>query len=281
MSNFDNSDIAPLLVPPPTSAVKFGQGTIISWNPETFANQVNWRGIPLRNLPVLAGTDALTFREGDTVGLLGWDAGGQSGAGSWWIIGRLIAPGAGAGAQVIDFMRTELVESLVDDIVANLLTSPAGQELAAFVLSQRVHVASAEPQVVTTSNTYQTLAGGPSISGVPISASGTAVVFSSATIQAWYDNIPSTTLRGGYMSFAVSGATSVAAVDANSVTNRNSVSVAMTATQVIIQTTPRASSVAVITGLNEGNHTFTAQYRKEPINDDASFSNRSLAVIAL
>jgi hypothetical protein len=86
-------DLAALFSQPPPPGVRYGQGKIVSWNRETFENIIDWNGVLLPNLPLLAGTDAYTFAEGHTVGLLGVDASGKRGAQSWWILGRLVVPG--------------------------------------------------------------------------------------------------------------------------------------------------------------------------------------------
>jgi hypothetical protein len=86
-------DLTSLLVSAPSAAVRYGQGTILNWDPGTFENVVDWRGERLVNLPVVGGVDAFGFLPGDTVALLGWDARGRRGVTQWWILGRLIVPG--------------------------------------------------------------------------------------------------------------------------------------------------------------------------------------------
>ncbi|MGH9247987.1 MAG: tail fiber domain-containing protein [Acidimicrobiales bacterium] len=86
MSFPDN--LGPLLTPPVEGAgLRFSQGRILSWDPNTFENLIEWKGITLSDLPVAAGVDALSFDIGDVVGMLGWNPTG--GAGSWWILGRI------------------------------------------------------------------------------------------------------------------------------------------------------------------------------------------------
>lgn len=86
------------LVAPQTSfqGMRFSQGTILTWNPATFENTVDWKptgaqgGITLTNLPILGRIDGLSLKAGDVVGLMGWAPNG--GFGSWWILGELAVP---------------------------------------------------------------------------------------------------------------------------------------------------------------------------------------------
>lgn len=86
------SDIVPLLVPKPdTMGLRFSQGIVRQWNPQTFENIIEWRGISLPDVPVLSSVDALGFQVGNVVGMLGWAP--EGGTSSWWILGRMSIPG--------------------------------------------------------------------------------------------------------------------------------------------------------------------------------------------
>lgn len=86
------SDIVPLLVPrPDTMGLRFTQGVVRQWNPDTFQNLIEWRGISLNDVPVLGSVEALSFEPGDVVGMLGWTP--EGGTSSWWILGRISIPG--------------------------------------------------------------------------------------------------------------------------------------------------------------------------------------------
>lgn len=111
-------DLAALFNPPQQerySGMRYGQGTILSWNPETFENTIDFRGITLTNVPVEGGTDALTYQPGDVVGLTGWAPNG--GFGSWRITGRIIIPGAGVAEQQIAFLTTTLGEAVARAVI--------------------------------------------------------------------------------------------------------------------------------------------------------------------
>lgn len=86
------SDIVPLLVPrPETMGLRFSQGIVQQWNPDTFENLIDWRGVSLSDVPVLGSVEALSFEPGDVVGMLGWNP--EGGTSSWWILGRISIPG--------------------------------------------------------------------------------------------------------------------------------------------------------------------------------------------
>lgn len=266
-------DLTPFLIPPPSGqGVRYGQGKLVAWNPTTFANEVSWRGTVLRNLPVLAGPSALTFAPGQIVALIGWAPGG--GAGSWAILGQWVTPGSGVAEQQVQFLQTSLASAIVDELVEQLLISPAGQELAAFVFAQRVHFDEIDASVNTTSATYTSLTGGPAVSDVPISDSGIAIVGVQARIPVTADP---TANRIAYMSYAVSGATTQAADDIRAKVT----SCQDTDTSFITSSSDQSMSWSIASGLNPGLHTFTAQYRRVATGFTANFSARRIIVMAL
>lgn len=80
-------DLAPLLAAAPTAGVGYRQGLVTAYNPDTGANTVQVAGAALADLPFLNSGDAIAIRAGDTVLLLTL-------GGSWFILGRIIAPGS-------------------------------------------------------------------------------------------------------------------------------------------------------------------------------------------
>lgn len=93
MSDRINSELAALITPPPSTGVQFTQGRVLSWDNELLGNQIEWRGITLTDVAMVEGISALTIREGDVVGMLGWAPENAKGVGSWWILGKLSNPG--------------------------------------------------------------------------------------------------------------------------------------------------------------------------------------------
>lgn len=246
-------DLTSLLVPPPPNAgLRFGQGTITAWNPDTFENKVLWRGVTLTNVPILSTVEALTYAPGDVVGLLGWAPGG--GAGSWWITGRIITPGPGAAAKAIQFFQTTLAREISSEIFADRIKSDV--------------IAANES---TTSEAFTDLATvGPQVT-VEISEVGLAIVMLSARIG---NNVAGgdPDIRG-FMDFEVTGATSRAAVFDTSL-GLIVVADASTTGHAI-----RAGVQSPVT-VNPGTNTFTAKYRREGgAPDPAYFDDRRMIVI--
>lgn len=88
-----NNDLAALLTPPPSKGVQFSQGVILSWDHTELRNQIEWRGITLTDVPIIEGINALSLKQGDVVGMLGWAPENSKGVGTWWILGKLSNPG--------------------------------------------------------------------------------------------------------------------------------------------------------------------------------------------
>lgn len=271
--SYATNDLTPLLTQPVESTLRFGQGIIRSWDSDTFENTVEWRNQTLTNLPVLAGTDALSFRFGDPVALLGW--GNGTGTSTWFILGRAVFPGPTTGAQVVEFMQSTLVAQLIDDIVTQLLTSPAGEELAAFVMAQRVSV-SIFASGTRSSTTYGDLdyGSGPQ-PGVTVTAnitdSGKALVGIGSRIIAGQG----TDHSGGEASVEVTGATSLGPGFVTFINSKTSDPGSIVGTQV------GGMSFAVYT-LNPGSNTFTGKYRSlEAGAPPVGFGGNTLVVFAL
>lgn len=273
---YPTENLTPQLVKPLDSQLRLGQGIIRTWEASTFENTVEWRGQILQNVPVLAGTDALSYRAGDAVVLLGNGLG--SGASSWFILGRAVVPGPETGAEVIEFMQSGLVTQIVDDIVVQLLTSQAGQDLAAFVIGQRVHSASEDAGGTRPDNNiYGDLGGGVANPGPSVTAqvsdAGVAVVFMTVRQAKSLPDFAGNT----YVGVQTTGATTVSPGtpgDGNSwITSLGGFS-GDTAS-----TAHRLTAIRVIEGLNPGEHTFTLKYAGN--GAVFSFSWRNITVIAL
>lgn len=144
----------------------------------------------------------------------------------------------------------------------------AGKLVKLSALAFGMTVASVPALQSTASTSYTDLATvGPSVT-VTIGDSGRCLVIVSAHIL-----IGDTDLSlDGYASFAVSGATSISAGDANSL---------ITGTGIIssqyVGEKLAASRIVPLTGLNAGSHTFTMKYRTS--TGTSFFTNRSIAVL--
>ena len=114
----------------------------------------------------------------------------------------------------------------------------------------------------TTSTTYTDLATvGPSVT---VDTGTEAIVIVSAFIDCQAAN------RDTYMSFAVSGATTISASD----------SYAARCIGITVRATERVTRVNLLTGLTAGSNTFVAKYRSAT-GGNVQFDNRDLIVITL
>lgn len=76
----------------PSVGAQLGQGEILTWDSLTGANTIAWAGSVLTDVPVLNTAEAITFKAGHIVVLLGQ-------GNSWFIIGRVTKPGDPAFAS--------------------------------------------------------------------------------------------------------------------------------------------------------------------------------------
>lgn len=171
------------------------------------------------------------------------------------------------------FMRKELISALVNDLVEELLTSQAGRDLAAFVLSSRIKSATAAPSVLTSSSTYVALSGGPEVTDVPVSDSGKMLVL--VGCEGAVSSAIGQPDQAAAMSFAISGATTRPASDDEAYI------VAYVDADELSFFHGRSMAAAEITGLNPGMHTVSARYRKVFGGGDVDFSLRTLIAIGL
>jgi hypothetical protein len=252
MVNIDPAkDIAELLAaaqPQPNRGLHFGQGTILSWNLDTFESEIDFRGVTLRNPGVLSGPDALTYKVGDVVALQGWAPNG--GFSSWWIIGRVITPGSGAGAAAIDWM-----------------TSALGAQIAAAVFGNRIQFDTVVDNEATSSTSYTNLTTvGPTVPDVEVSSTGRALVMLYARLSGQKGG---SNISTPHMSYEISGATSTSPSD-------------LRALQVPSETDGAVHAVTAVflhSTLNEGLNTFQAKYKMGGGQTEARFTQRTLIVI--
>lgn len=279
------TDLARATVQKPTgTGLGIASATILTWDSNSLRGTLDYQGTILTDIPVLSGTDALTWQAGDEVILDTWyppDGHRGKGFGSFMIRGRVVRPGSANAQRIISFLQTELAKTIVDELVEQLLVSPAGQDLAAFVIGQRVHSASVAATVTLTGEeTFDDLPGsvGPTVPNVEISDAGIAVVMLSSAI---FCHVPvEAGTASGYMGVEVSGATSVAASVDESLLNQGT-NPTGTGAGTLYTDAQRATSVRPLAGLNPGTHTFTAKYRNTSSTASAQFGDRSIVVIAL
>lgn len=263
-----SDDLAPLITPHhssdsgPTPALsseepaKYGQGTILTWNSETFENTVRFRGTTLVNLPVMAGTDALTFVPGDKVGIMHWAPSGGSGV--FWILPRIIVPGSGAAEQAIAALKTNL-----------------GRSVALAVFGEAIRIDEHSQVLSITSTSFADPAigdPGPTVEDVTISDTGRALVFVSADLSPTPDGTGDTSNLE--MGIQVSGATSISAGSAVVRLGQGTVD-----GSTLSSPSGELAGVDMIDGLNPGVHTFTAKYRVSATSGTGTVSIPTMIVI--
>lgn len=262
--SYPSDDLATVLLAPNREFAGYGQGVLLQFDSATFSNAVDYRGTVLTDLPVMSGADALTYQPGDVVLLMKWKPSGR-GMGSYWIAGRPVVPASGNAEAAIGFLTTTLGSAVAKSVIANTI----------FVND----VGAVES---TTSSTYTDLSTpGPTVSDVTITSTGNALVLVSANILLNNINAPSeANFNSGWASFTVSGATTVAASDANAVSRHIQLSTHNGANSHIINESVQTTKAIFLEGLNEGTHSFQMKYRRnsggtEPV----PFGVRTLVVV--
>lgn len=251
---------------------------ILSWDPETLTGTLSYQGTVLEDLPLLSAIDAFSWQPGDEVTLLSWhptDGHRRDGFGSYMILGRVFRPGAANAAKVLQALQTSFVTEIIDEIVTGILASPAGEDLVKFVIGSSVFAATVSTSQSTSSTSFTDLStAGPTVSNVPISSTGRALVMVTAATNATSANGSPTFGQNAEMSYAISGATTRAA-SADDALRFSHVDLDATSFGSI-----RATATSLETGLNEGDHTFTAKYRRQAGEGSVQFADRQIAVIA-
>lgn len=250
MASF-NDDLSELLAPPAEgTGLRYSQGVLVGWDAGTFENSVLWDGVVLQDLPVLSGPDALTYQAGDVVALLGWNPSG--GTASWWIMGRVINPGPGAGAAAVDFLTSALASAISAQVFAARVKSDA--------------VATFDTGAPAAPNWGNLPSIGPTVTGNEVTEAGEMVVFISGRID-----LPIGGFEQAFMSIQVTGPTAVGPSFDRSLHFGESQDQGPGSMNI------RATSAQLLTGLVPGTYTVQAKYQ----GSSAFFRDRELVVIAL
>lgn len=270
---YPSDDESQMFVPPNIeNPPRYAVGILEEWDSATFTNAVRYRGALLRNLAVINGLEALGFTPGIQVSLLG-----HSGTGamvSFAILGRYVQPGATATTEAIQSLQSTVVNELLDElvtaIVPGIISSPEGAALVKFIIGSAIHAADVTATVTTTSSTFVSLSGGPSVSGVQVSDTRKMIVMVGSKMNVSNNH-------AGSMSFDVSGASSITPTDLRAhVLDYNDPDVGGVNEKAVAATVLTASE-----GLNAGTHTVAARYRRRlGLANNISFSDRTLIVIA-
>lgn len=230
---------------------QYGQGRILAWDATTFENRIAYRGAEITNMSVLSGPDALTYRQDDVVAVMSFSP--NRGATAYWIMGRVIVPGPGRGAEAIEWMTGEL-----------------GRSIAASVFADRVRFDEVFPSENGATGTFGDLATfGPQIADIEITEAGKLLVFMACSFAP-----PAAGFASGFMSFELEGPSPQSAQFATAVDvgfngpNDGQMFVAMTKHETVDNMLP-------------GIYTVTAKYGSGNVNGpDVFFTNRELMTIA-
>lgn len=172
------------------------------------------------------------------------------------------------------FLRKDLISALVVEIVEELLTSQAGQDLAAGVFGQRWLADSDNATVSTSSTSYTSLTGGPSVASVPVSSSGMMLVGVQARVVISPQLIGAPASGAStWMGYEISGATS------RSPNDDDSYNVQFVDIDEASFVGVGAMAWSLETGLNEGNHTVAARYRVDGGSETGEWSRRRIVAV--
>jgi hypothetical protein len=100
-------------------AVRFRQGTVLTWNANTGANTIDLAGGTLTNVPMMNIGEAISLKAGHVVGLLGQGS-------TWFIIGRITLPGDpnfASASIAFDGVHTSATNFSVTTTHSNKVTS--------------------------------------------------------------------------------------------------------------------------------------------------------------
>lgn len=262
-------DLMSLLAPPgsghvlqapmgnPGGPAAYGQGKLLAFDTDTFENRVLYRGAELVNVPIQAGPDALTYKEGDVVAVQSFAP--NRGATTYWIAGRIITPGPGRGVEAIAWMTSELGRAIAAAVFADRVTfDPVDEDGTTDVASEWVDVSwggVASP--------------GPTID-IDVSASGKAIILSTAKIHTGAG-------ATGWMHFETTD------LDGNVELPPTTVGAASVRSQLdAFPSEVTSTGVTVLTGLTPGPHRLTAKYQGINIaGATIAWSSRVLTGIAL
>lgn len=116
-------DLVPLFgeTPDGTPPLKFRQGQIVEWDPNTGNNKVDVQGVQLVNVPMMNTGEAIALKAGHIVGLFLWGH-------SWFIVGRITEPGDS------DFASATLDFGLITAFTSNFTIPTADTAVASAVM---------------------------------------------------------------------------------------------------------------------------------------------------
>lgn len=243
---FKSDDLAALFAGAAREHVGFGQGTLLDFDPGTFANRVQYRGTILTNIDIISSLDSLSLQTGSSVLLMRWSP-TSTGLSSYMIIGQPVAPGSGVGQSIIDAIADALTEQVISEVVRDIFNS-------AWTSNQ------IDGEYSRTGTGWGDLDGmgtGPAASAL-ITDAGRAVVEISAELSHSFDSASGVPVYAR-MGFDVAGATTMEPVETRSVTSRF-LELSSTSGDVSISGSTTVSKSFIVDNLNPGTHVFSGKF---------------------
>lgn len=243
-----SDDLVPFLASPSAAGgskgVGWTKGVIVSWNQNTAENTVLVRGVLVENVPILNTSEAAILQAGDVVGLLSFGS-------TWGILGRFTIPGTPEAVSALGALRTKSANvAAIDNITSATFVPAPGTP-------------------------------GPEVE-IVVGPSGRLLVFISALMNSQSSNTAGNSYQeGGLMSFALSGANTLAAAANRALRQYSTVNVTSSASN--FTGALGATRAVLLEGLNPGSTTVTAQYSRETASTTVScnFFDRNITAMAL
>lgn len=242
-----SNDPLKFLAPDPAASgrnVSWRKGVIVTWDRDTAENTVLINGALVENVPILNTSEAAILAAGDVVGLISFGS-------TWGILGRFTIPGSPEAVTALSSLRTASTTVTAQDTI--------------------------------TSTTYVDAVTNPGpVVDIAVGPSGRLLVLVSANLYS------AVTIAAGVqgkvdaaMSFALSGANTLAASTLRAVTLAATATINSSAATLDLQ--GAVTKTVLIEGLNPGLTTITAKYRKGTASTptQAQFFDRNITAMAL
>jgi hypothetical protein len=117
-------DLTGLFGPPPpgpSQDVRYRQGTVLSFDPNTLSNTVDVGGTVLVDLPLLGVGEASLLTPGSVVGIITIVS--TTGADTWAILGRLVTPNTPQAADAVSLLNSQIQSASVEEQINTAQTA--------------------------------------------------------------------------------------------------------------------------------------------------------------
>jgi hypothetical protein len=241
-----SNDMLKILKPDPAASgrnVAWRKGVIVTWNRDTAENTVLINGVLVENVPILNTSEAAILAAGDVVGLISFGS-------TWGILGRFTIPGSPEAVTALSSLR------IASDTITGIDT------------------------ITSTTYTDATTNPGP-VMNIVVGPSGRLLVLVSANLESNATGTAGNTYKvDAAMSFKMTGANTAAASTLRALTLLGDVTITSSASTFLLA--GALTKAVLVSGLNPGLTTLTAQYRKgtAATPTSARFFDRNLTAMA-